>query len=187
MQPSSGFSGPSGSIGSVPTIPTTATISDYTTDPLPSSVEIIDKTDEQDLGVSIFNFSITAQNGDVHIHNMKMNIANDGGPVYDPKLPYIGAVYLYNGSQYIQGSMINNGVASFDNIDTMLSKSTGSIIPSGTTSIFTVKVDVFNIASSSPLTVSGSFNGSDQSFLDSNDNQVTVSGSVNSGPVTFTN
>ncbi len=137
--------------------------------PLVGSIPVTDTTNNQYLGLPVLIFDVNAQNDNLHLHNVSVQLVTSG-------VGQINAAYLFQGSTQIMSSGVSGGYAIFSNIT---DGTQGANIPVNTTVPYTVKVDATGVSSStSPFVVRAIFDGASASttVYNSIDGNATSSG-----------
>jgi len=137
--------------------------------PLKISVPVTDTTNNQYLGLPVMVFDVNAQNDNLHLHEVKVNLGTSG-------TGSINVAYLYQGSTQILSASVSNGVADFNNIT---DGTNGASIPVNTTVPFTIKVDVTGVTSSAnPFNVTAMSSSTIITAYNSIDSAATASGNA---------
>jgi peptidoglycan hydrolase-like protein with peptidoglycan-binding domain len=137
--------------------------------PLVASVPVTDTTNNQYLGLPVMVFDVNAQNDNLHLHEVKVNLGTSG-------TGSINVAYLYQGSTQILSASVSNGVADFNNIT---DGTNGASIPVNTTVPFTIKVDVTGVTSSAnPFNVTAMSSSTIITAYNSIDSAATASGNA---------
>ena len=146
----------------------------------PSSVQanlvpVTDTANGQYLGFPVLTFAVNAQNDDVHIRNLKVDINAVG-------TGSTSVAYLYQGSTLVQSVAVINGSAVFGNIT---NGTAGARITSNTSLPYTVKVDVKGVLTGTLVVTASVDTGTSTVVLDSQDEVVeNIGGSAVGFPQT---